>query len=61
MVFLLVIEIFGNVVFELFVCGIFVIGVNSGGVKNIIIDGKMGVFCLFKNEDVFLLFIYFLL
>ncbi|MBJ8004632.1 glycosyltransferase [Bacillus cereus] len=54
-------ETFGNVVLESLACGTPVIGANSGGVKNIITDGKTGVLCEPKNEDSFLSSIYELL
>ncbi len=61
MVFPSATETFGNVVLESLACGTPVIGANSGGVKNIITDGKTGVLCPPKNEDAFLSSIYFLL
>lgn len=61
MVFPSTTETFGNVVLESLACGTPVIGANSGGVKNIITDGKMGVLCESKNEDSFLSSIYELL
>ena len=45
MVFPSATETFGNVVLESLACGTPVIGANSGGVKNIITDGKTGVLC----------------
>ena len=59
MVFPSATETFGNVVLESLACGTPVIGANSGGVKNIITDGKTGVLCPPKNEDAFLSSIYF--
>ena len=44
MVFPSTTETFGNVVLESLACGTPVIGANSGGVKNIITDGKTGFF-----------------
>lgn len=61
MVFPSTTETFGNVVLESLACGTPVIGANSGGVKNIITDGKTGVLCEPKNEDSFLSSIYELL
>ncbi|HFJ9446784.1 glycosyltransferase family 1 protein [Bacillus tropicus] len=61
MVFPSATETFGNVVLESLACGTPVIGANSGGVKNIITDGKTGVLCPPKNEDAFLSSIYSLL
>ncbi|EJQ99688.1 glycosyltransferase family 4 protein [Bacillus cereus] len=61
MVFPSTTETFGNVVLETLACGTPVIGANSGGVKNIITDGKTGVLCEPKNEDSFLSSIYELL
>ncbi|MGW5979892.1 glycosyltransferase family 4 protein [Bacillus mycoides] len=61
MVFPSTTETFGNVVLESLACGTPVIGANSGGVKNIIADGKTGVLCEPKNEDSFLSSIYELL
>ncbi|OFD89098.1 glycosyl transferase [Bacillus mycoides] len=58
MVFPSTTETFGNVVLESLACGTPVIGANSGGVKNIITDGKTGVLCEPKNEDSFLSSIY---
>lgn len=54
-------ETFGNVVLESLACGTPVIGANSGGVKNIIADGKTGFLCEPKNPESFLLSIYQLL
>ncbi|QUG86124.1 glycosyltransferase family 4 protein [Bacillus nitratireducens] len=61
MVFPSATETFGNVVLESLACGTPVIGANSGGVKNIIIDEKTGFLCEPKNEDSFLSSIYSLL
>ncbi|PFN27487.1 glycosyltransferase family 4 protein [Bacillus cereus] len=61
MVFPSTTETFGNVVLESLACGTPVIGANSGGVKNIITDGKNGVLCEPKNEASFLSSIYELL
>ncbi|PEB80941.1 glycosyltransferase family 4 protein [Bacillus nitratireducens] len=61
MVFPSATETFGNVVLESLACGTPVIGANSGGVKNIIIDEKNGFLCEPKNEDSFLSSIYSLL
>ncbi len=61
MVFPSATETFGNVVLESLACGTPVIGANSGGVKNIITDGKTGILCEPKNEDSFLSSIYKLL
>ncbi|MBC6971370.1 glycosyltransferase family 1 protein [Bacillus sp. Xin] len=61
MVFPSTTETFGNVVLESLACGTPVIGANSGGVKNIIIDGKTGSLCEPKNTESFLLSIYQLL
>ena len=58
MVFPSATETFGNVVLESLACGTPVIGANSGGVKNIITDGKREFFVP-KNEDAFLSSIYF--
>ncbi|PFD96829.1 glycosyl transferase [Bacillus cereus] len=54
-------ETFGNVVLESLACGTPVIGANSGGVKNIIADGKTGFLCEPKNTNSFLSSIYQLL
>ncbi|EJV79231.1 glycosyltransferase family 4 protein [Bacillus mycoides] len=54
MVFPSATETFGNVVLESFACGTPVIGANSGGVKNIITDGKTGILCPPKDIDSFL-------
>ena len=54
-------ETFGNVVLESLACGTPVIGANSGGVKNIIADGKTGILCLPKHADSFLSSIHSLL
>ncbi|MBE7102591.1 glycosyltransferase family 1 protein [Bacillus cereus] len=61
MVFPSTTETFGNVVLESLACGTPVIGANSGGVKNIITDGKTGFLCEPKNADSFLSSIYELL
>ncbi|MEK7014343.1 glycosyltransferase family 4 protein [Bacillus sp. FSL R9-9410] len=61
MVFPSTTETFGNVVLESLACGTPVIGANSGGVKNIIKDGKTGFLCEPKNVDSFLSSIYSLL
>ena len=61
MVFPSTTETFGNVVLESLACGTPVIGANSGGVKNIIKDGKTGILCEPKNADSFLSSIYELL
>ncbi len=61
MVFPSATETFGNVVLESLACGTPVIGANSGGVKNIITDGKTGVLCPPKDADAFLSSIYSLL
>jgi len=61
MVFPSATETFGNVVLESLACGTPVIGANSGGVKNIITDGKTGVLCPPKDAYVFLSSIYSLL
>ena len=61
MVFPSTTETFGNVVLESLACGTPVIGANSGGVKNIITDGKTGILCEPKNADSFLSSIYELL
>ncbi|MCX2827081.1 glycosyltransferase family 1 protein [Bacillus pseudomycoides] len=54
-------ETFGNVVLESLACGTPVVGANSGGVKNIITDGKTGFLCEPKNSNSFLSSIYQLL
>lgn len=54
MVFPSTTETFGNVVLESLACGTPVIGANSGGVKNIITDGKTGILCPPKDIDSFL-------
>ncbi|MFC0274236.1 glycosyltransferase family 4 protein [Metabacillus herbersteinensis] len=46
-------ETFGNVVLEAHAAGTPVIGANSGGVKNIIQQGKTGFLCEPKNIDQF--------
>ncbi|MCQ6566837.1 glycosyltransferase family 4 protein [Bacillus mycoides] len=61
MVFPSTTETFGNVVLESLACGTPVIGANSGGVKNIITDGKTGFLCEPKNANSFLSSIYELL
>ncbi|KEK24568.1 glycosyltransferase family 4 protein [Bacillus gaemokensis] len=61
MVFPSATETFGNVVLESLACGTPVIGANSGGVKNIIANGKTGFLCVPKNTDSFLSSIYQLL
>ncbi|KFM98626.1 glycosyltransferase family 1 protein [Bacillus clarus] len=61
MVFPSATETFGNVVLESLACGTPVIGANSGGVKNIIEDGKTGLLCEPQNTDSFLSSIYYLL
>ncbi|PQZ55884.1 MULTISPECIES: glycosyltransferase family 1 protein [Bacillus] len=61
MVFPSTTETFGNVVLESLACGTPVIGANSGGVKNIITDGKTGFLREPKNADSFLSSIYELL
>lgn len=61
MVFPSATETFGNVVLESLACGTPVIGANSGGVKNIITDGKTGVLCPSKHADSFLSSIHSLL
>lgn len=47
-------ETFGNVVLEALAAGTPVIGANSGGVKNIIQQGKTGYLCEPKNVDQFI-------
>ncbi|CAI8749710.1 MULTISPECIES: glycosyltransferase family 4 protein [Bacillus] len=61
MVFPSATETFGNVVLESLACGTPVVGANSGGVKNIITDGKTGFLCEPKNSNSFLSSIYQLL
>ncbi|WP_243524921.1 glycosyltransferase family 1 protein [Bacillus pseudomycoides] len=61
MVFPSTTETFGNVVLESLACGTPVLGANSGGVKNIISDGKTGFLCEPKNANSFLSSIYQLL
>ncbi len=48
-------ETFGNVVLEALACGTPVVGANSGGVKNIIKEGKTGYLCEPKNVKSFVL------
>ena len=50
MVFPSATETFGNVVLESLACGTPVIGANSGGVKNIITDGKTEFFVRLKMK-----------
>ncbi|MFZ3589361.1 glycosyltransferase family 4 protein [Bacillus sp. DJP31] len=46
-------ETFGNVVLEALACGTPVVGANSGGVKNIIRQGKTGILCEPKKVESF--------
>ncbi|MTH54474.1 glycosyltransferase [Bacillus mangrovi] len=46
-------ETFGNVVLEALACGTPVVGANSGGVKNIVAEGKNGLLCEPRNPDAF--------
>ncbi|AZB44058.1 glycosyltransferase family 1 protein [Bacillus sp. FJAT-42376] len=47
-------ETFGNVVLESLACGTPVIGANSGGVKNILSEGKNGLLVEPRNPDAFI-------
>ncbi|MFY4774484.1 glycosyltransferase family 4 protein [Metabacillus sp. RGM 3146] len=47
-------ETFGNVVLEALACGTPVVGANSGGVKNIVQEGRTGSLCEPRNAEDFI-------